>query len=244
MAEESKPTTQDHEQSTTEKAAASTPPSAARPRSRSPVGWLVIAVFLILLFLLGVRAYLDLTGMVRQTLDMPGQVIEAWRDAFPPVTPTVKVLPPALERVRSLARLETTAYFLSTVVEVDRPPDWPLTGQRLLLVAHGRVTAGVDLSQIQKADVEVLGEQVIIHLPAAEVFDVYLHEDKTYVYDFEKGIFARFDKTLETEARRQAVEEFQSTALANGILEEARDRAEWEIQRLLLLLGYESVMFR
>jgi hypothetical protein len=205
---------------------------------------LVIAVFLILLFLLGVRAYLDLTGMVRQTLEMPGQVIAEWRKAFPPVTPTVKVLPPALERVRSLARLETTAYFLSTVVEVDRPPDWPLTGQRLLLVAHGRVTAGIDLSQIQEADVEVLGEQVIVHLPPAEVFDVYLHEDKTYVYDFEKGIFARFDKTLETEARRQAVEEFQSTALANGILEEARDRAEWEIQRLLLLLGYESVMFR
>lgn len=219
-------------------------PAAPRTRSRAPVGWLVVSVFLVLLFLMGVRAYLDLSGMVRQTLGVPGQVIEEWRKAFPPVTPTIKVLPPALERVRSLARLETTAYFLSTVVEVDRPPDWPFTGQRLLLVAHGRVTAGVDLAQIQEADVEVIGDQVIVHLPPAEIFDVYLHEDKTYVYDFEKGIFARFDQTLETQARRTAVEEFQSTALANGILEEARDRAEWEIQRLLLLLGYEAVMFR
>jgi hypothetical protein len=219
-------------------------PAAPRPRSRPPIGWLVVSVFIVLLFLLGVRAYLDLTSMVRQTLGLPGQVIEEWRSAFPPVTPTIKVLPPALEQVRTLAHLETTAFFLSTVVEVDRPPDWPFTGQRLLLVAYGRVTAGVDLAKIQEADVEVIGEQVLVHLPAAEVFEVYLQEDKTYVYDYEKGIFARFDKTLESQARRKAVAEFESTALANGILEEARDRAEWEVQRLLLLLGYTSVNFR
>jgi hypothetical protein len=219
-------------------------PQPTPPRSRPPVGWLVVSVFIVLLFLLGVRAYLDLTGMVRQTLGMPGQVIEEWRKAFPPVTPTIKVLPPALEKVRSMARLQTTAYFLSTVVEVDKPPDWPFTGQRLLLVAYGRVTAGVDLAQIQDADVEVIGEKVIVHLPTAEVFDVYLQEDKTYVYDYERGIFARFDETLETQARRRAVGEFQTTALENGILDEARNRAEWEIQRLLLLLGYESVTFR
>jgi hypothetical protein len=220
------------------------PPPPPAPRPRSPIGWLVVSVFIVLLFLLGVRAYLDLTGMVRQTLGVPGQVIEEWRKAFPPVTPTIKVLPPALEKVRSMARLETTAYFLSTVVEVQKPPDWPFTGQRLLLVAYGRVTAGVDLAQIQDADVEVVGERVIVHLPAAELFDVYLQEDKTYVYDYEMGIFARFDQTLETEARRRAVTEFQNTALENGILEDARVRAEWEIQRLLLLLGYESVTFR
>ncbi len=216
----------------------------APARRSAPVGWLVVAVFLILLFLLGVRAYLDLTGLVGQTLGLPGQVVEEWKKAFPPVTPTVKVLPPALERVRSLARLQTTSFFLSTVVEVDRPPDWPFTGQRLLLVAYGRVTAGVDLSKIQETDVEVVNDRVIVHLPPAEIFDVYLEEDKTYVYDYEKGIFARYDKTLETQARRRAVEEFQASALANGILEEARDRAQWEIQRLLLLLGYEAVMYR
>jgi len=237
------------EQPAGDKARSPLPPEAPRSssepkRPRPPVGWLVVSVFLVLLFLLGIRAYLDLTGMVRQTLNVPGQVVEEWRKAFPPVTPTVKVLPPALEKVRSMARLETTAYFLSTVVEVEKQPDWPFTGQRLLLVAYGQVTAGVDLAKIQEADVEVVGEQVIVHLPAAEVFDVYIREDSTYVYDYEKGIFARFDKTLETQARRRALDEFQSTALANGILEEAGDRAEWEIQRLLLLLGYEAVTFR
>lgn len=220
------------------------PPSPPAPRSRPAVGWLVVSVFLVLLFLLGVRAYLDLTGLVHQTLGVPGQVIEEWRKAFPPVTPTIKVLPPALEKVRSMARLQTTAYFLSTVVEVAKPPDWPFTGQRLLLVAHGRVTAGVDLAKVQDADVEVVDDRVIMHLPPAEVFDVYLQEDKTYVYDYEKGIFARFDETLESQARRRAVDEFQATALENGILAEAQSRAEWEVQRLLLLLGYETVTFR
>lgn len=219
-------------------------PERRQARSRSSVGWLVVSVFLILLFLLGIRAYLDLSSMVQQTLGLPGRVIEEWRQAFPQPTPTVQVLPPALDQVRALARLQTTAYFLSTVVAVDKPPQWPFTEQRLLLVAHAQVTAGVDLSRIGETDVQVVGTRVVVHLPEAEVFDVFLREDQTYVYDYSRGIFARYDATLETTARRRAVEEFRQSALANGILADAQSRAEWEVQRLLLLLGYEAVDFR
>ncbi len=216
------------------------------PRQRRPVslGWWVVATFMVLLIVFGVRACLGVEVFFRQALDLPGRVVSEWKQAFPDPTPTIVVLPPALENVRSLARLETSSYFLSTVVEARRPPSWPGTGQRLLLVAHGKVIAGIDLSQIQETDVQVIDRRVIVHLPAAEVFDAYLLEDRTHVYDYDLGIFARYDVTLEEEARRQALAEFRSTALEYGILEDARQRAEWEIQRLLLLLGYEVVSFR
>jgi len=210
----------------------------------SSLGWWVVALFLVLLLVLGVRAYLGLEALLSQTVRMPQQVVEEWRRLFPQPTPTVKVLPPALEQVRAMARLETTAYYLSTVIAVERPATWPGTGQRLLLVAHGRVVAGVDLSQVQQADVQVTDERVIVRLPKPEILSVSLIESNTYVYDYEKGIFERYDVTLEAEARRRAVAEFERTALANGILGDARRVAEWEVQRLLLLLGYESVTFR
>ncbi len=217
----------------------------AAGRSRVSPGWWIVSALVVLTLLVVLRAYLGVEGLVREVIALPEEVVEQWKTALPsPPTPTVVVLPPALEQVRSLAHLQTTRYFLSTVVEAERPPDWPGTGQRLLLVAYGTVTAGVDLSQIGEKDVEVIGRRVILHLPDPEVMDVFLDEEGTYVYDYEKGLFARYDTTLEAQARQRALEEFRRTALENGILEEARRRAEWEVQRLLLLLGYESVDFR
>jgi hypothetical protein len=221
------------------------PAALRRSRFSGSVGWWVVAVFLVLLFLVALRAYLGVEGLFREVVELPGEIVEEWRSALPPQpTPTIEVLPPALDQVRSMARLQTTSFFLSTVVEANRPPNWPGTGQRLLLVAYGKVTAGVDLSLITEEDVQIIGKRVVLNLPEAEIFDAFLDEEGTYVYDYEKGLFARFDATLESQARERALEEFRSTALENGILMEAQRQAEWEVQRLLQLLGYESVDFR
>ncbi|MBN1485482.1 MAG: DUF4230 domain-containing protein [Chloroflexia bacterium] len=214
------------------------------PRSRLSWGWWIVSTFLVLFLVVLIWGFLGVERMFGQLISLPRQVVEEWQEAFPQSTPTVVVLPPALEQVRSLARLETTSYFLSTVVEVERPASgWPWTEQRLLLVAHGQVVAGVDLSLLQEEQVQVVGGRVMVRLPEAEVFHVFLDEDETYVYDYKKGLFARYDVSLESQARSKALEEFRRTALENGILEEARRQAEWEVQRLLLMLGYEQVEF-
>ncbi len=225
-----------------------TPPPREKSRSSGSLGWWVVSVFMVLLMVMGVRAYLGLETFVDQLLGLPGQVVQQWKADFPAPAPTplptIRVLPPVLEQVRSMARLQTTAYYLSTVIEVERPSGWPGTGQRLLLVASGKVTAGIDLSKLQESDVTTIGTKAVLHLPDPEVFDATLQEDRTYVYDYEKGLFARYEPNLQTEARQRAVEEFRATALTNGILAEARRQSEWEVQRLLLLLGYEVVEFR
>jgi hypothetical protein len=48
---------------------------------------------------------------------------------------------------------------------------------------------------------------------------------------------------LETAAREAAVANFRETALANGILDQARDNAQGEIRRLLSLVNYKDVQF-
>jgi hypothetical protein len=48
---------------------------------------------------------------------------------------------------------------------------------------------------------------------------------------------------LETAAREAAVANFKETALANGVLEQARLNAEGELRRLLTLLGYRDIQF-
>ena len=80
--------------------------------------------------------------------------------------------PAVVDKIRQLSRLETVVYSLDKIVSGSREnpyiPDF-LVGDKLLLVAHGEVIAGVDLSQIQPGDVSVRGDRATVRLPAAQV---------------------------------------------------------------------------
>jgi hypothetical protein len=163
-------------------------------------------------------------------------------------TPTIRPDPVAIVReVRALARLETIQYTVERVIiaETGQGPFGFLFGDRLLLVAHGIVIAGVDLARLQPEHVEFddLG-RVYLTLPEPEIFVATLDNDKSYVYDRETGLLTRGNVQLEAEARRAAEAAIRETALEDGILEQARVNAESYLYGLLRTLGYADVVFR
>jgi hypothetical protein len=163
-------------------------------------------------------------------------------------TPTIRPDPVVIVReVRALARLETIQYTVERVIiaETGQGPFGFLFGDRLLLVAHGVVIAGVDLEQLQPADVEFddLG-RVYLTLPEAEVFVATLDNDKSYVYDRDTGLLTRGNVQLEAEARRAAEASIRQAALEDGILEQARVNAENYLYGLLRTLGYSDIVFK
>ena len=62
--------------------------------------------------------------------------------------------PTVVEKIKQLSRLETVEYSLDKIVEGDRQsaylPDF-LAGDKLLLVAHGEVIAGIDWASSRRA---------------------------------------------------------------------------------------------
>src|ERR1700694_5610480 len=81
--------------------------------------------------------------------------------------------PSVVDKIRKLSRLETVDYSIDKIVEGDKQnPYLPnfLVGDKLMLVAHGEVIAGVDLSQFEPQDVHLEGDAVQLRLPAAQVF--------------------------------------------------------------------------
>jgi hypothetical protein len=162
--------------------------------------------------------------------------------------PTPTILPDPVtivHDVRSLARLETIQYSIEKVItaETSQGPLGFLFGDRLLLVAHGEVIAGLDLSQMSPDDLWVEDQVLHVRLPEPEIFIATLDNDRTYVYDRETGILRQRDITLETSARQAAEKEIESAALEDGILEQARQNGEVFMMRLLLDLGYPDVIF-
>ncbi len=163
------------------------------------------------------------------------------------INPTPTIYPDPLTvilQVRSLARLETAQYTIEKVVtaETGQGALAPLFGDRLLLVAHGEVIAGVDMSKITDRDLIVTPDgKVTIILPAAEVFIATLDNEKSYIYDRQTGLLTHGDVNLETQARQVAEQEIRRGALEDGILTLAQTNAQNFVEKLLGGLGFETV---
>jgi len=163
--------------------------------------------------------------------------------------PTPTIIPDPvtiIHEVQSLARLETIQYSVEKVItaETRQGPFGFLFGDRLLLVAHGSVIAGVDLAGITESDISIdTNGMVTLQLPPAEVFIAALDNEQTYVYDREVGFLRRGDVELESAARLAAEKEILKAALSDGILEQAQVNAETYLFRLLGSLGFSNVHF-
>lgn len=152
--------------------------------------------------------------------------------------------PTVVRQVRALQRMETVSYTMDKILSGEREnPILPkfLAGDRLLLVAHGEVIAGLDLSKLQPSDVEVHGSSVSIRLPAAEIFTTRLDNAKTRVYSRDTGLFSTPDPNLEGEVREEAERQLQSSALEDGILKTAETNARQTVTSVLATLGFEKV---
>lgn len=164
------------------------------------------------------------------------------------LNPTPTIIPDPvtiIHSVRSLARLETIQYSLEKVITAETGQgvfDF-LFGDRLLLVAHGVVIAGVDLEKLSPKDLRLENGVLYVRLPAAEIFIATLDNAKTYVYDRETGVLTKGNIQLETEARRAAEDEIRKAAVEDGILEQANRNAQAYLLRLFLQLGYRDVIF-
>jgi len=142
-----------------------------------------------------------------------------------------------LKQVQTLSELVTVKYVLEKVVILE---DIKWYGEnRVLLVAHGVVKAGVDLQEIKPEDVRVDDKKVVMKLPRARITDAYLDDQKTRVVDRTTGLLRAFDKDLEQSARRQAVADLSISARFNGINSDAEERARLQLSNLFHQLGLE-----
>ena len=154
-----------------------------------------------------------------------------------------------LQQVKTLSELITVEYVLERTVEVEVPPDGVLRQMfqgenRLLMVVHGNVKAGLDLSQIQPGDIQVSKKKVSIKLPPARITDAYLDEKQTRVVERSTGFLRSFDKDLEQNTRETAVEDLRRAARVGGILKDADERGRVQLKNLFNQLGFEDVNFR
>ncbi len=211
--------------------------------NKNPLTWILVAIAAVVLIF-----SLVLVQEVRRVAEPVSELREQLNTQFDRLfnpTPTIRPDPVSIvHEVRTLARLETIQYAVEKVITAETGQEFLgfLFGDRLLLVAHGTVIAGVDLDKIGVDDIEIDADgRVLLNLPPAQVFATVLDNEKSYIYDRDVGLLRRGDVQLESAARLAAEREIERTALEDGILDQAQVNAEAYLYRLLRSLGFPDV---
>lgn len=152
--------------------------------------------------------------------------------------------PTVVNKIQQLQRLETVVYTMDKVVSGEKEnPILPnfLAGDRLLMIVHGEVVAGVDFSGLKSGDVAIEDKKVVLRLPSAQVFSTRIDNERTKVYSRQTGLLVPVDPNLETQVRQEAERQLLEAAMADGILRNAQVNAASTIRSLLQGLGFEEI---
>jgi len=149
-----------------------------------------------------------------------------------------------VERIQRLQRMETVVYNMDKIVTGEKGsaflPDF-LAGDKMLMIVHGQVVAGIDFAQLQPSDIQINGNTVRVKLPNPKILFTRIDNARTRVYSRSTGLLVPTDPNLESQVRQEAEGELLEEAGRGGILNNARENARATVTSLLLGMGFEKV---
>jgi hypothetical protein len=215
-------------------------PHELPPRRRVPTSLVVLAAVLLSGFLL--------VGWVRDLIPDLGN---------PFTTETVDRTGPAvLKSLQNLQDYRAASGHFEVIVDVEQDtrfvPD-SIKGERVLFVAIGSVDAGVSFKGLDASAVEVSDDRrsVSIELPPASFREPQLDLERSYVYDWDRGVIDRIqsllgdDTGVEQDLYVLAEEKLVDAARdGSGLLARAEQNTRLLLEGLLRALGFTRIEIR
>ncbi|MEO1127031.1 MAG: DUF4230 domain-containing protein [Cyanobacteria bacterium J06635_15] len=164
----------------------------------------------------------------------------------PPPTQEVDIRSVVVQQIRGASELTTAIFAMEAVVPStsDRTLGGYVIGKtNLLYIAYGEVRAGVDLSELTSDAVITTEDSIQVTLPPPRILDSKIDVNRSSVYDYDRGFLGLGPDQgpqLQDFAQEQALNKVVQSACAEGILQEANQRAEQAVSQLLTTAGYQD----
>lgn len=152
-----------------------------------------------------------------------------------------------VHQIQGASELTTAIFAMESVVPASRDRtlgNYVIGKTTLLYIAYGEVRAGVDLSDITIENVEIEGDRLILRLPSPEILDSKIDVTRSRVYDYDRGFLGLGPDAapqLQEVAQRETLDRIIEVACDQGVLDDANDRAEVALTRLLTTVGYSNL---
>ena len=156
--------------------------------------------------------------------------------------------PPILKSIKDIEEFHAAVGNFEVILDVERDVNLVpafIAGERSLFVAAGTVDAFVDFSGLAEGDVVLSadGTSAEIRLPEAELGEPNLDQERTYLYDQERGIVDRVQDAISTDDQGDiyelAEEKLRTAAAESELTDQARENTETMLTGLGRSLGVE-----
>ncbi|MEB3210599.1 MAG: DUF4230 domain-containing protein [Leptolyngbyaceae bacterium] len=192
-----------------------------------------------------VIALLMLYGAIRASSRFTSGIWPFFRPSVgePEIDPRTLVV----HQVQGVSELTTAVFAMESVVPASRDRtlgNYVIGRTTLLYIAYGEVRAGVDLSDIGEEDVTIVGDRLELRLPPPEILDSKIDVMRSRVYDYDRGFLGLGPDSapeLQETAQRETLVRIVNVACDNGLLNDANERAEVALTRLLDSVGYNEL---
>jgi hypothetical protein len=146
-----------------------------------------------------------------------------------------------VRELRTMMEIETASHSVETLVEREADGGF-LSSDKLQVIAHGSVIAGVDLIDVSEADVEVIDHETVrVTLPESTILKAELDRNRTHVASRDTGLLGSENEELEAEAIAEAEVRILESACEHNILDRAAVDAEKHVVAALHGLGFTAV---
>lgn len=177
-------------------------------------------------------------------------VVSLWFFGFNPLKKAAPTITPVgtdsriilLNQLRAVKQLTTTIGSVVTIISSEQSRQFlgmNIGTAKMTFVAVGNVRAGVDLEKLSETDIELSEARPRVVLPNAEIFDVSLDVEKSFILDATRTpITSPNGFELQPAAEQTALTEIRKTAMEDlSILETASQQAT----AIMHVLGFDVV---
>lgn len=153
--------------------------------------------------------------------------------------------PALLKSIQDLSEYHAAVGNFEVVIDYEKDVSWVpdfIAGERSLFVAAGTVDAYVDLSGLGDGDLTVSddGTSVEVSLPAAELDEPNLDQDRTYLFSQERGVINRLGDLISPQDQQELYQLAEGKLATAAAESQLTQQAETNTRTMLVGL-FESL---
>jgi hypothetical protein len=155
---------------------------------------------------------------------------------------TIDDTPVIIKEIRSLGEIITATLYDEVVVDSTRVhhfPELPITDDRLVIIARGKVLAGIDLKALGDRSIKVIKDTVWMQLPPTKIIDVIVNPADFETFE-EKG---KWSPEAVTIVKIKAKEKISANAFNKNLMGVANTKAKAVLEDFFHAAGFKVVVF-
>lgn len=180
-------------------------------------------------------------------------ILPSFKNIFASKPVTIDETPILIKEIKSIGQLITFTSFDEVVADsaiatkgsafvnsfnkLSPLPVLPSADKHLVLIARGKILAGIDLTLLTDSSITIKHDSVSIKLPPAQVVEAILNPSDFETFE-EKGVWTNEEVILvKAKARRKML----ARAIDQQLLPKAGDRSKIIIENFVRNMGYKHV---